>query len=62
MGAIKELVLGVVEYYEQQDLAPDEIASILYMREDEIRTILNEYSQEYQLAHGAEPSESWTEP
>lgn len=47
MGKIKELVIDVVEYYEQQDLAPDEIAAILYMREEEIREILAEYSDEY---------------
>jgi hypothetical protein len=52
MGFFKELVQDVVEYYEQQDLAPDEIAAILYMREEEIRAILGDYSSEYREQNG----------
>lgn len=52
MSYFKELVQDVVEYYEQQDLAPDEIAAILYMREDEIRAILSDYSNEYREQTG----------
>lgn len=47
MGAFKELILVVLHYYEEQDLAPDEIAALLYMSEDTVRDVLKEYCHSY---------------
>jgi hypothetical protein len=47
MSFFKDLIITVVDYYEQQDLAPDEIASILYLPEHTVVEILQFYCRTY---------------